>query len=75
MKPLAALIALIVASVPELVSLSISIEGINLEIIFANFTSFIWQAPYVVPKSKASLAAVNISFLACPKINGPKDEI
>ena len=75
MKPLAALIALIVASVPELVSLNISIEGINFEIILASLTSFMWQAPYVVPKSRAFFAASMISFFPWPKISGPKEDI
>ena len=56
-KPLAALIALMTASVPEFTSLSISIDGKCFFISSAKVISPLWQAPKVSPLSQAAFTA------------------
>ena len=73
LNPLANLIALIVASVPELTILTFSIEG-TISIIFdAIRDSISVGAPYVVPLFEYSIIESIVAFSACPKIRGPQD--
>ena len=73
MYPLASLIALIVASVPELTILTFSTEG-TISIIFeAIFVSSSVGAPKVVPFFEQFIIASIVYSSAWPKINGPHE--
>ena len=72
-KPRARRNAVIVASVPELTNLTLFIEGINLQISFANVVSNIVGAPKLVPLFKASVKAPITLGCACPAIIGPQE--
>ncbi len=65
--------ALIVASVPEETSRTISIDGTASQISSASSTSARVETPKVVPSSAAAVTARTVSGSACPKSSGPHD--
>ena len=70
-KPRATLMACMVASVPELDSLTMSAQGTSLEILSISFSSVSEGAPYTVPLESWSLTASMTLGWACPVTRGP----
>jgi hypothetical protein len=70
-KPRARRIALIVASVPLLVSRTFRTEGTHSQIIRASFPSSSLGIPKLVPRSAAACTAWITAGCAWPKIDGP----
>ena len=74
-KPLAARTALMTASVPEFTIRIISIAGTLSQMNFAISTSISVAAPKLSPLSQARTTAFRISWLLCPRIIGPQEQI
>ncbi len=72
-QPRARRIAVMAASVPELVILTRSIEGMASRISRAISVSAVVGAPKLVPLRAASQTAAITSGWACPRIIGPQE--
>ena len=70
-KPRATLMACMVASVPELDSLTMSAHGTSFEILSMSFSSVSEGAPYTVPLVSCSLTASITQGWAWPVTRGP----